>query len=93
LTTFHQAFLILVGLGVGTLLGLGVARLFIPFLQVGADKYAQVPPFQILIAWGEIIRMYGFLILALVGSVLGSIWLLSRMQIYEAVKLGEEQTT
>jgi putative ABC transport system permease protein len=88
---FHQAFLGLVGLGVGTGLGLGVARLFTPFLQIGADKYAQVPPIRTVVAWAEIFKMYGLLGLALGASVLGSLWLLSRMQIYEAVKLGEEQ--
>ncbi|HJQ13585.1 MAG TPA: ABC transporter permease, partial [Anaerolineales bacterium] len=44
------AFLVLLGIGVGTALGVFASRLFVPFLQIGASTQSQYPPFQIEIA-------------------------------------------
>jgi len=83
------AFLILLGIGAGTALGILASRLFIPFLQIGASAQAQYPPFQIEIAWLSILEIYVlFIILFLAAlSVLSS--LLVRMKIFQAIKLGE----
>lgn len=83
------AFLILLGLGAGTWLGMLISRLFIPYLQIGADATANTPPFTVEIAWFAIIRLYmlfGALFLAAL-SVLTV--LLMRMKIFQAIKLGE----
>jgi len=85
----EQALLILTGAGLGTVLGVAAGRLFIPYLQVGADKTAQVPPFAVQVAWQElglIYAIFGVMFVAAVGVLLV---LLARMRIFEAVKLGE----
>jgi len=85
----EQALLILTGVGLGTVLGVGASRLFIPYLQVGAGKTALVPPFVVQIAWQElwlIYAVFGVMFLVAVGVL---IVLLLRMRIFEAVKLGE----
>jgi putative ABC transport system permease protein len=83
------AFLVLLGIGAGTALGILASRLFIPFLQIGASAQSQYPPFQIEIAWLSIFEIYVlFIVLFLVAlSVLSS--LLVRMKIFQAIKLGE----
>lgn len=83
------AFLVLLGIGAGTALGILASRLFIPFLQIGASARSQYPPFQIEIAWLSIVEIYVlFIALFLVAlSVLSS--LLVRMKIFQAIKLGE----
>jgi putative ABC transport system permease protein len=83
------AFLVLLGIGAGTALGILASRLFIPFLQIGASAQSQYPPFHIEIAWGSIIEIYIlFIALFLVAlSALSS--LLVRMKIFQAIKLGE----
>lgn len=83
------AFLVLLGIGAGTALGILASRLFIPFLQIGASAQSQYPPFQIEIAWGSIVEIYIlFIALFLVAlSALSS--LLVRMKIFQAIKLGE----
>ena len=86
----EQAALILIGGGLGTGLGLWASHLFIPFMQVGADKTAQVPPFVVQIAWNELWTIYGVFGGMLVLAVAVLIALLVRMRIFEAVKLGEE---
>jgi putative ABC transport system permease protein len=80
----------LIGLGVlfGTGLGLAANQLFIPFLQVGSE--GQTPTFVVATAWTDLQRVY----LALGGLLLAGLtstgWLVRRMKLYQAVKLGEE---
>jgi putative ABC transport system permease protein len=79
-------FLIFSGITVGT--GLGI-NLFIPYLQVGEGMMAQYPPFIVEISWEPIIPiyiLYAFLFLVALGVL---VFLLMRMRIFEAVKLGE----
>src|SRR5215216_2019911 len=62
------AFLVLLGIGVGTALGVFASRLFVPFLQIGASAHSQYPPFQIEIAWLSIVQIYVlFIVLFLVA--------------------------
>lgn len=83
------AALILVGVLIGTGLGVWASALFIPYFQIGDDKTALVPPFVVQIAWeqvGTILATYGVMF---VISVLVLAVLLIRMRVFEAVKLGE----
>jgi len=83
------ASLILLGMGVGTLLGVAASRLFVPFLKMGATTEALYPPFQIEIAWVSIFEIY-FLLAVLFLVALGVlVALLGRMKIFQAIKLGE----
>ena len=71
------------------LFGVLASLLFIPYLQVGAGKMAQVPPFVVQIAWGELWTIYAVLGAMLMIAVGVLIVLLVRMKVFEAVKLGE----
>ncbi len=73
----------------GTTFGIGVSQLFIPFLQVRAGEHSQTPPFLVLIAWQQIQLIY-LIFAILLGLALATVaWLLLRMKIFQAVKLGE----
>jgi putative ABC transport system permease protein len=82
-------FLLLVGLIVGTGLGVWVSNLFIPYLQVGSGPSAQIPPFEVVIAWPAILRIYVLFGLLFVAALGGLTALLLRIKIFQAVKLGE----
>jgi putative ABC transport system permease protein len=86
---WELAFVVLLGLGAGTVLGALVSNLYIPYLQVGNTPQALTPPFLVDIAWPAIFRIYilfgALFIVAL--SVLAA--LLLRMKIFQAIKLGE----
>jgi putative ABC transport system permease protein len=83
------AFLILAGLGVGTLLGVWTSQFYIPFLQVGSGPDVRIPPYEVQIAWPAIYRIWalfgGLFLVALVALAA----MLLRMRIFQAVKLGE----
>jgi putative ABC transport system permease protein len=86
---WELAFVVLLGLGAGTVLGALVSNLYIPYLQVGNTPQAMTPPFLVEIAWDAITRIYIlFGVLFIVAlSVLAA--LLLRMKIFQAIKLGE----
>jgi putative ABC transport system permease protein len=86
---WELAFLLLVGLAAGTGLGVWASKLFIPYLQVGAKATDLIPPYVVEIAWPELFRIYilfGLLFVVALGTLAA---LLMRMQIFQAVKLGE----
>jgi putative ABC transport system permease protein len=85
----EQLVLILTGMTAGTLVGVWVSRLFVPFFQVGLSKTASIPPFMVLIAWEDISTIYIVFGVMLLGAVASMIWFLLRLKIFEAVKLGE----
>jgi putative ABC transport system permease protein len=82
-------FLILTGLVAGTGLGAWISSLFIPYLQVGAGSAARVPPFLVEIAWPAIFRIYALFGLLFVVALVVLAFLLLRMKIFQAIKLGE----
>jgi putative ABC transport system permease protein len=84
---WELAFLILTGLVAGTGLGVWASDLFIPYLQVGS----QTPPFLVEIAWPAVLRIYALFGLLFVAALAGLAFLLMRMRIFQAVKLGETQ--
>jgi putative ABC transport system permease protein len=83
------AFLVVLGIGVGTALGVFASNLFVPFLQIGASAQSQYPPFQIEIAWLSIAQIYVLFALLFVGALAVLSSLLVRMKIFQAIKLGE----
>jgi putative ABC transport system permease protein len=83
------AFLVLLGIGVGTALGVFASRLFVPFLQIGASAQSQYPPFQIEIAWLSIVQIYVLFIFLFLAALSALSGLLVRMKIFQAIKLGE----
>ncbi|MCB0086670.1 MAG: ABC transporter permease [Caldilineaceae bacterium] len=92
MTTFlawELMFLIILGLGAGTLLGTIMSQVYIPYLQVGSTAASLTPPFVVEIAWDAIMRIYAlFGILFFVALVVLAVLLL-RMKIFQAIKLGE----
>jgi putative ABC transport system permease protein len=83
------AFLILMGLAAGTVLGAGISELFIPSLQIGNTPASRIPPYLVSIGWPTIIRIYGLLGLLFLGTLIILAALLLRMRVFQAIKLGE----
>ncbi len=85
----EQALLILTGMGLGTAIGILASIIFIPYLQIGVDANAAYPPFIVQIAWQQIATIYAVFAAMFVLAVGVLMVLLVRMNIFEAVKLGE----
>jgi putative ABC transport system permease protein len=85
----EQLFLILAGLAAGTLIAVLTASLFIPHLPVTFGSHPGTPPYAVQIAWADLARVYLIFGATLVLGVGATLWSLSRMKIFQAVKMGE----
>lgn len=79
---------ILVGLGIGKL----VADLFVPYLQIGWRESDLVPPFRIVPAWADMARAAAVMLVASLLTNAVIVYLLARIRVFEALKLGETLT-
>jgi putative ABC transport system permease protein len=86
---WELVFLIVIGGGAGTALGALVSNLFIPYLQIGADPASRVPPYLVEIAWPAVFQIYALFGLLFLVTLIVLVFLLRRMRIFEAIKLGE----
>lgn len=85
----EQCLLMGVAISLGAVIGLISSHMFVPFLQIGATRGAPVPPFEVLIGWSESGWLsFGFA-LVLFLTMLGTIWYLVQMKVFQAVKMGE----
>jgi putative ABC transport system permease protein len=87
--SLEQLFLILVGLGVGTGIGVLTASLYIPHLPISLGSHPGTPPYLVVIAWNDILRVYVVFGVMLLAGLAATIASLARMKIFQAVKLGE----
>lgn len=89
LIAWELGLLILSGLILGTTLGIGVSRIFVPYLQISSEAQDLVPPFLVEIAWGAVSQVYilfGLLFLVALGAL---VFIALRMKLFMAIKLGE----
>ena len=82
---------ILMGLAIlsGAVIGLVTSVMFVPFLQTGATPGAPVPPFQVIIGWGEAAWLSLAFGLVLSITMVSTIYYLAHLKVFQAVKLGE----
>lgn len=85
----EQILITATGITIGSYLGLLSSYLFIPFLQVGYTPTDLLPPFVVLIAWNDVSMIVMVLVGMLLIATCSVIWLLMRMKMFQAVKLGE----
>ncbi|NSW53690.1 MAG: ABC transporter permease [Anaerolineae bacterium] len=81
--------LIFSGAVIGTLIGIFSSRFFVPYMQIGAEAFEQIPPYYILIAWNQIYEIYGLLLFLFLLLVFALLAFLRKIKIFEAIKLGE----
>jgi putative ABC transport system permease protein len=85
----EQVLIVGVGMLAGTIVGVSASTLFIPFLQVRGGQHPATPPFLVSIAWDQIQVIYMIFGALLVFAVVITLALLRRMQLFQAIKLGE----
>lgn len=85
----EQVALITAGIGAGTGIGLLSAWLVVPLLQVGAGPYPDTPGYPPQIAWDAVTIIYAVFAVALLLTLLAMAGIMGRMQLFQAVKLGD----
>jgi putative ABC transport system permease protein len=74
------------GAGIGTL----TSRLFVPLFQLSFSPAQQVPPFEVTFDPSDSIRLYIIVTVMITAGLAILAYLLSRIKIHQAVKLGED---
>lgn len=85
----EQVALVVSGVGAGTGIGLVAAQVVVPLLQVGAGPRPGTPPFPPQIAWDQVAVIYVVFGVALLMTLFALSWVLGRMKLFQAVKLGD----
>lgn len=85
----EQLLLVGLGSGLGSGIGLLAAKLIVPLLNIGAGPYPGTPAVPPQIAWQQVSLIYLAFIAALLLTLLALAWLLRRMQLFQAIKLGD----
>jgi putative ABC transport system permease protein len=88
---WEMALLLGMGIAAGTALGFAASRYYIPFLQVGPTDPTRALPFIVTTDWSAIYALYGVLVILFIVIVAALVILLSRIRIFQAVKLGEAE--
>ena len=86
---WELVFLMGIGLGAGTGLGVWISNFFIPYLQVGSSPEAQTPPFVVQIHWSSVFKIYLLFGVLFIFALAILIVLLMRMKIFQAIKMGD----
>jgi putative ABC transport system permease protein len=85
----EQLLLMSLALAAGAAIGFLTSSIFLPLLQISAIPGAPVPPFQVLIGWGEAAWLVAFFGLVLLITIGLTVAYLVRIKVFQAVKLGE----
>ncbi|MCL6557344.1 MAG: FtsX-like permease family protein [Firmicutes bacterium] len=78
------------GLAAGTLMGQAIGILFVPFVRTAAAMTETAPPFRVVISSADIAIIYLVLIPMLLAALVGLAVMLFKLQIHQAIKLGED---
>jgi ABC-type antimicrobial peptide transport system permease subunit len=89
LVTFEQAFVIVGGVVVGTLLGFPLGRLMIGYLGVTETGKDPVPPLLSQVSMGALASVYSLLALVFVGTIGALATVYSRLAVARALRIGE----
>jgi ABC-type antimicrobial peptide transport system permease subunit len=89
LVCFEQLFIIVTGMGIGTILGERLSYIMIPFLQLTERGERVLPPFILTINWQTIGMTYAVIGLAFVITISLVILFFSRVAIHRTLRMGD----
>ncbi len=89
LVCFEQLFVILAGLGIGTLLGERLSYIMMPFLRLTEQGEVVLPPFLLTINWGTIGIAYIIIAIAFIITISLVILYFSKAAISQTLRMGD----
>jgi len=89
LVCFEQLFIIIVGMGLGTIIGERLSYIMMPFLQLTEQGARVLPPFILTVNWGTIGMAYAILAIAFVITISLVILFFSRVAIHKTLRMGD----
>jgi putative ABC transport system permease protein len=75
---------------IGGLVGSLTSKLFVQLFQISFNPATQMPPFQVTFDPNDSVQLYLIVIFMIMIGLFILGWLLSRIKIHQAIKLGED---
>lgn len=87
---YEQIFITGPALIVGTIIGLVASKLYTPLIQIAYATSEEIIPLRVAAAGGDMVKMY-VVVIVVIGICMGILgWLISKIKIAQALKLGED---
>ena len=85
----EQAFVIIAGMGLGTIVGLRVGRLMMDFLATDERGQDVIPPFLLAVSWPQIFVVWIILGGVFALTIAGVVLLYLRLAVHQALRIGD----
>lgn len=89
LVWLEQALVITAGMALGTLMGLRLGSIIMPFLGNDDTGSQVLPPFVIQVDWVTLSITYAAMLVVFTAIILGMIWFIRRISLQRILRLGE----
>ncbi|MGI8927298.1 MAG: FtsX-like permease family protein, partial [Tepidiformaceae bacterium] len=89
LVTFEQAFVIVIGLVAGTLMGLPLVRLMVGYLGLTETGSDVLPPLASRVSWEAVAISSSLLVLVFIATNMSLVVAYSRLAVHRALRMGE----
>jgi len=89
LVSFELLVIVVLGVTAGSLIGGVLGRVMLPFMQLTELGEQVLPPFVLAVGWGEVLRIYGILVLAFLVASGATTRFFSRLAITRVIRIGE----
>jgi hypothetical protein len=86
---FEHVFVIVTGMGLGTLVGLQVGRMMMRFLGTDEEGAAVLPPFVLGVSWPAVALAWVILGTVFAATIGGVVLLYVRLQVHRALRIGD----
>jgi hypothetical protein len=85
----EQAFVIVAGMGLGTLVGLQIGRLMMDFLGTDERGREVLPPFELAVSWPQVFVVWGILGTVFAVTIATVVLLYLRLAVHRALRIGD----
>ena len=86
---FEQLAVVAIGLTLGSLIGMKLTTVIIPFLGLTEVGMKVLPPMQVAVNWPAIVALYAVIGLAFLVATVGVVLFVCRLEIQRVLRLGE----
>jgi len=85
----EQSFVVIAGMGLGTLVGLQIGKLMMDFLGTDERGVDVLPPFVLAVSWPEILLVWGILGAVFAATIAAVVLLYLRLAVHRALRIGD----
>lgn len=87
---YEQILITVPAIILGTVIGIIASKLYVPLIQIAYSTSDEILPLQVVTAGGDMVKMY-VVVAIVIGICMGILsWLISKIKIAQALKLGED---